>query len=215
MNTKRLSRDDGNKTKEKLIRAAGQLIAKKGFALTTSKDICQRAGANVAAVNYHFGSRDKLYDAVLEEVVDYLFSASGLEKGPEGKTIEEKFSYVISHLGKELGDPDNWQAQVWIREAMNPSDHFDKILKEKVPARGQMALRLLSEYTGRKEDDEELAVCFFCVMAPMALFAMTRQRRIRTFLDVINPDIDGDLFLHTIQKFLMAGVNSFRVPEKI
>lgn len=63
---------DGRETEEKIIKCAGQLIAEKGFASVTSKEICRAAGVNLAAVNYHFGSRDGLYLAVLENVQQYL-----------------------------------------------------------------------------------------------------------------------------------------------
>ena len=63
---------DGRETEEKIIECAGQLIAEKGFASVTSKEICRAAGVKLAAVNYHFGSRDGLYLAVLENVQQYL-----------------------------------------------------------------------------------------------------------------------------------------------
>ena len=60
--TTREQREDGRLTKEKLIECAGKLAAQKGFALVTSKEICQMAGTNLAAINYHFGSREGLYE---------------------------------------------------------------------------------------------------------------------------------------------------------
>ena len=71
-NQKNGRRMDGRETEEKIIECAGQLIAEKGFASVTSKEICRAAGVNLAAVNYHFGSRDGLYLAVLENVQQYL-----------------------------------------------------------------------------------------------------------------------------------------------
>jgi AcrR family transcriptional regulator len=53
-------------TKTELLGAARQLFAEKGFRGTTVRAIANRAGANIAAVTYHFGSKEKLYHAVLE-----------------------------------------------------------------------------------------------------------------------------------------------------
>ena len=64
----RRPREDGNATRQKIIEVAGTLFAEKGYAETSSKEITERAGTNIAAVNYHFGSREKLYIAVLDEV---------------------------------------------------------------------------------------------------------------------------------------------------
>ena len=54
-----------DKTRQRLLEAAGEIFAEQGFRQTTVRDICARAGANVAAVNYHFGDKEKLYSEVL------------------------------------------------------------------------------------------------------------------------------------------------------
>src|SRR3954468_6586493 len=54
-------------TKARLLEAAGEEFAEKGFECATVRSICQRAGANLAAVNYHFGDKERLYvEAALE-----------------------------------------------------------------------------------------------------------------------------------------------------
>jgi AcrR family transcriptional regulator len=52
-------------TRQRLLRAASELFAVTGFHGATARDIAHRAGANVAAANYHFGSKEALYLEVL------------------------------------------------------------------------------------------------------------------------------------------------------
>jgi len=47
-------------TRGRVLNAAARLFAEHGFATVTVRDICNKAGANVAAVNYHFGGKDGL-----------------------------------------------------------------------------------------------------------------------------------------------------------
>ncbi len=56
----------GDATKKRLVEATESLIAQKGFDAVSVRDITGLAKANVAAVNYHFGSREGLLAAVLE-----------------------------------------------------------------------------------------------------------------------------------------------------
>jgi len=52
-------------TKEKLLDAAERLIGEQGFAATSLRQIISEAGANLASVHYHFGSKDELLEAVV------------------------------------------------------------------------------------------------------------------------------------------------------
>ena len=54
-----------NDTKTNLLDAAERLIAEHGYAATSLRQIISEAGANLASVHYHFGSKDELLDAVI------------------------------------------------------------------------------------------------------------------------------------------------------
>lgn len=51
-------------TRDRLLEEAEPLFAERGFEATSVRDITAAAGANLAAVNYHFGGKDKLYREV-------------------------------------------------------------------------------------------------------------------------------------------------------
>lgn len=73
-NQKNGRRMDGRETEEKIIECAGQLIAEKGFASVTSKEICRAAGVNLAAVNYHL-------EAVTDSILPYWKTSSSTLSG--------------------------------------------------------------------------------------------------------------------------------------
>ncbi len=61
--------EDARGTRERVLRSAETLFAERGFETVSLRDITGAADANVAAVNYHFGSKERLIDAVIERHV--------------------------------------------------------------------------------------------------------------------------------------------------
>jgi len=59
-------------TRARLLHAAARLFAERGYARVTVRDICKKAHANVAAVNYHFGGKDGLYRAVMRHAMETM-----------------------------------------------------------------------------------------------------------------------------------------------
>src|SRR4051812_37372769 len=61
--------DRGAETRARLIAAALEVFGHKGFDGASTREIADAAGANLAAIVYHFGSKEALYHAVAEDVV--------------------------------------------------------------------------------------------------------------------------------------------------
>ena len=69
-------------TKERILGAAEELFAQHGFAGTSLRQVTSRADVNIAAVNYHFGSKENLVNEVFRRRMDDMTAArlSLLEK---------------------------------------------------------------------------------------------------------------------------------------
>ena len=61
------------KIKNKLVSAAIECIEDFGLQNTTSRKIAKKAGANLAAINYHFNSKDNLIEIALDQTLDEAF----------------------------------------------------------------------------------------------------------------------------------------------
>ncbi len=61
-----------DETRERILRAASELFARDGFRKTSVRAICEKAGTNVAAVNYHFRSKEQLYIDVFRVLFEGL-----------------------------------------------------------------------------------------------------------------------------------------------
>jgi len=77
-------------TRRRLLEAAGELFAERGFRLASTREICRKAGADIAAIHYHFGNKENLYEAVLQYADSMLTDAAPAvsalrEKSPEAR----------------------------------------------------------------------------------------------------------------------------------
>jgi AcrR family transcriptional regulator len=100
-------------TKEQIITVAERLFAERGFAGTTLRNVVSEAGVNLAAVSYHFGSKEELFRAVVRRFSHpvterELRLLSELQAGPKLPSVEEILTVVLKPSLEILTqDPDN------------------------------------------------------------------------------------------------------------
>ncbi len=58
--------DAGEDTTNRIVSAATRLFAERGYEGTSTKEICDAAGVNIAAIHYHFDSKENLYRHIIE-----------------------------------------------------------------------------------------------------------------------------------------------------
>jgi len=97
-------------TKERILSAAEVLFARRGFDGASLRQLTAAAGVNLAAVNYHFGSKDKLIEQVFRRRLDALNARrlDALSKviGTDNTTLEDVLdAYIRPAL--ELSHDDN------------------------------------------------------------------------------------------------------------
>lgn len=114
-------------TKEKIIEVAKNLFMKKGVDKTSVRDIAKSAGINIAALNYHFRSKESLFDMIFEHVL--TTSVPSLPKILNSDlTIEEKIiKYVNAYIDVLVKNP---QLPYFVISVLNRNP--DRINKLKV-----------------------------------------------------------------------------------
>ncbi|MEP2776829.1 MAG: TetR family transcriptional regulator [Luteolibacter sp.] len=91
--------------KRKLLDAAEALVTEKGFDLVSVRDITGAVKANVAAVNYHFGSREGLMDLVMMRILEPLCDhrVKALEQAKKkGKDSRDVIREILSGYVESL-----------------------------------------------------------------------------------------------------------------
>lgn len=86
-------------TKERILGAAESLFAQRGFDGASLRQLTTAAGVNLAAVNYHFGSKEKLVEQIFRRRLDALnnsrLQALSLVEGAQTTTLEDVLSAFI------------------------------------------------------------------------------------------------------------------------
>lgn len=93
-------------TRRRLLEAAGEVFAERGFRDATIREIVARAGANIAAVNYHFRDKAGLYAEVLEHFARESVKRHPAHQGlPAGAPAEARLrAFVRALLGRVFDD---------------------------------------------------------------------------------------------------------------
>jgi TetR/AcrR family transcriptional regulator, regulator of cefoperazone and chloramphenicol sensitivity len=175
-------RSDGAETRLHILQVAGRIFAEKGFERTTSREICSAAGTNLAAVNYHFGSRDGLYEAVLVEAHGQIVGLDDLESiARAGVSPEAKLRELIALIVRRSSATNlPWGLRVLVREFMSPSAHVNALLKQAVLPKLSIVLAMIAEFLGVPQEHPlvQRALAFVvlpCIMLVVAPRPVLRQ----------------------------------------
>ena len=152
-----------DQTKVRLLEAAGEEFAEKGFEGATVRAICDRAGANLAAVNYHFGDKEQLYEqAVLHA---HRFGpgmpreTAGIELPAEAlrEFVATFFRHVVA-----LKSP-TWHQTLMLREMVNPTRASEALVRESIRPRFEMLTGILRQLCPGADDRRIHALAFSVV----------------------------------------------------
>lgn len=171
---RRPQRSDGEDTRLRLLEVAGRLFAEKGLARTLSKEICHGAGANMAAVNYHFGGREGLYEAVLIEAHRQLVSFDELDSiGRTGGSPEEKVVAILRLLIANTAHPkSSWGVRVIIRELMSPTPHAPAFVRNAIAPKARIVMRIIGEALGLAPSHPTVQRSAALVVTPALMMAL-------------------------------------------
>jgi TetR/AcrR family transcriptional regulator, regulator of cefoperazone and chloramphenicol sensitivity len=184
---RRARRDRGAETRQRLIEAALDVFGRFGFEGASTRLIAKEAGANLAAIVYHFGSKEALHSAVAEYIVGRITGLVGPALagviGPEAAATPERarasmIGLLEAYTDILLGEA---EAELWarfiIREQMRPTAAFEVIFKYMGGMHG-VGSRLVAAALGKKED-RETALKTFTLMGQILVFRVAQAMVLR------------------------------------
>ena len=157
-------------TEQRLLESAGEVFAEKGFRAATIRDIIRRAGANIAAVNYHFGDKDGLYAAVFRYARKCCEERYPIGAAAGASPRERLHAFVLSMVLRILdsGRP-AWHWQLMAREMMSPTEALDEMVENSIKPEFEIIARIICDLTGLPRGDGRIGLCVNSVIG-QALF---------------------------------------------
>lgn len=140
---------EGPAVPERLLSAAIRIFAAKGYAKASTREICEAADANVAAIHYYYGGKAGLYQAVLskpvKDVVRQLPANGACSDMPMDAGLREFYRAFLSPLiqgGDEVAD----LRRVTLREMIEPSPAFAELVHQSIAPEHEALVQMLAEY---------------------------------------------------------------------
>lgn len=149
-------------TKSRILDSAEKLFGLNGFEATSLRDITAEARVNLAAVNYHFQSKESLIDAVIARRIEpvnqrryEMLEAAGPHPSVEqiltaflAPVLDQNLDGVVPLLGRMMSDPTQFVERVFKKHLMPVSRRFQDALQNELPdlPRAELVWRLF--FTG-------------------------------------------------------------------
>lgn len=160
----RPQRSDGEQTRERLMHAALRLFAQHGFEKTSTREIAEAAGTNLAAIKYYFGDKAGLYRAVFfemqgkpeDEIARYADPSLGLAEALRGF-----YTGFVEPLRE--GDVAQQCIKLHAREILEPTGLWQQEISEGIQPMHEALLAVLARHLGVAAPDDELRRLAMCL----------------------------------------------------
>ncbi len=199
-------------TREKLLSAASDVFVDKGFRDATVAEICRRAGANISAVNYYFGSKEALY----QEAWRHSFSASIRSHPPDGGVstdapAAERLRGQVRALIARIADRDNRDFFISQMEFINPTGLLAEVMESELIPLRRKTIALMHDLLGPEIPIQQVAFCETCIIS-MCIHPILMQKIRR---ETEGPDIVNDLeaFTNHVLTFALAGIAAIKSAD--
>lgn len=201
------------RTRDRLLTAAIDAFAAKGYRDATIEDICARAGANIAAVNYHFGSKKALYI----ETWRHCFAESVRKHSPDGgvpaaASPEARLRGLVKALVSRIADESNKEFLILQKERANPTDLLHEVMRRELWPLHERTEIVVRELLGSHVSDMQVRFCETSIIS-QCIDPVLVGRGAKTKRDARNapPGVDDiEAYGDHVVEFSLAGMCAIR-----
>ncbi len=145
-------------TRESLLDAAEALFSEHGYAAVGVREIADRAGANVASIKYHFGSKRDLYIATVRRVMSrpHITQKWDLLRAPAESTEDAALllaQFIYGFLSEACSAPDACGC-LMVRESLQPSEAFESVINDVIRPQKALLEQVIRQLMPGATDEE-------------------------------------------------------------
>ena len=202
-------------TDNRLLQAAGEVFAEFGFRRATVRDICARAGANIAAVNYHFGDKAGLYTAVVKHGMTLAIQKYPPDMGlprSEGASAEQRLGAFIRGLCFRVLEPGPgaWHGRLMMWEMVEPTGILGELFAQMVGPLYARLTSIVAELLGPGAAPERVKLCCISVLGQCMFYRLGATLLAQVQPDKVNPPAGQiEAIAEHITRFTLAGLRNY------
>src|SRR5438105_1421475 len=133
-------------TKQRLLEAAEEVFATKGYEGASVEEITRKAGANRAAISFHFGGKERLYVETVKYAHRLCHQGVPFPEWPAGTPAVERLrGFIRTMVTRMVAEPDPFATQVMMREMAQPTAACVEVVREYIRPMADILRGLLAE----------------------------------------------------------------------
>jgi AcrR family transcriptional regulator len=207
--------NNSHTTRERVLEHACAVFAEMGFHDATVAEICGRAGANIASVNYYFGNKQNLYREVLQHTFqlanDVYPIIGGLAEDAPAEARLEAFITAFLMRSFHNGPVGHFQ-KILVHEFSHPGNEVEYVFEEVLRPQIDVLRAIIKDLLPVRISEERLRLCGMGVISLCAIFNYNKVARERFMRSKRFSKGGVEWLAQHITRFALAGIQSAQEP---
>lgn len=202
-------------TRQDLLQAGAVVFARDGLKQARMRDIAATAQTHLSAINYHFGSKEGLYQAVLQHMAQQRLEAFPLPDASVSPNLQTELEQLIRNLLGRFIEPGGMPlvARLMAAEVLHPTAALDLIVQRISRPQLEQINRFLRTALGSDISDDELRAWSLSLLGQCTIYLFARPMLERLF-PTLYPQLDLDQLARHICQVMMSGMQGARTGSR-
>lgn len=204
-------------TRDRVLQAAVETFAERGFKDGTVREICSRAGVNVASVNYYFRSKEALYAEALafafrQADARYpLQESDRLDASPEARLA----AFIRTFVRRITDETDlGWHGKLIAREIADPTAALDRIVEIAIRPAFQLLREIIPPILGPGWSAADVDRCIHSILGQCLMYRHSRSLTERLCPEILSGPNAVEDTSDLIVRFSLAALKQMAADKR-